>query len=301
MQRHATQQIELLRGSRSIPSCASDGPPAVSRDVGWAGAAEWFCALVTGVVLWTLLEYVLHRIALHRMATIFSPMHGEHHSSPLALIGTPTWLSVLVLHRRRFPSRAAVLSGSASRAPSTIGVMLGYWWYGIVHHVIHHHAHGASMRTSAIFAPGTCGTITRRRAAIWSDHGALGSRVQDRDQLAPESDPFHVSTANPMRADKPIDTDNPTTVPSCRYIPASASSVPPRERGHRAAGWRSGPGGSAGRCRAGAGDCRAAGHRRNGPATGWSAGRPGQARRPGPASPPLHSPRRLSPRLARRR
>ena len=65
------------------------------RGVGWAGAAEWFCALVTGVVLWTLLEYVLHRIALHRMA-YFSPMHGAHHSSPLALIGTPTWLSVLV-------------------------------------------------------------------------------------------------------------------------------------------------------------------------------------------------------------
>jgi sterol desaturase/sphingolipid hydroxylase (fatty acid hydroxylase superfamily) len=22
----------------------------------------------------------------------------------------------------------------------TVGVMLGYWWYGTVHHVIHHHA-----------------------------------------------------------------------------------------------------------------------------------------------------------------
>ena len=26
----------------------------------------------------------------------------------------------------------------------TVGVMLGYWWYGVVHHVIHHWANGSS-------------------------------------------------------------------------------------------------------------------------------------------------------------
>jgi sterol desaturase/sphingolipid hydroxylase (fatty acid hydroxylase superfamily) len=108
------------------------------RGVGWGGAAEWFCALVTGVVLWTLLEYVLHRIALHRMA-YFSPLHGAHHSSPLALIGTPTWLSVLVFTGTVFLPAWPWFEFSVASA-LVIGVMLGYWWYGIVHHVIHHHA-----------------------------------------------------------------------------------------------------------------------------------------------------------------
>ena len=46
----------------------------------------WLGACLLGFVLWTLLEYVLHRIALHRMP-IFSPMHSLHHDAPLAYIG----------------------------------------------------------------------------------------------------------------------------------------------------------------------------------------------------------------------
>ena len=56
---------------------------------------EWLGACVAGLVLWTLLEYALHRIALHWMP-VFSPMHSEHHGEPLALIGTPSWISVSV-------------------------------------------------------------------------------------------------------------------------------------------------------------------------------------------------------------
>jgi sterol desaturase/sphingolipid hydroxylase (fatty acid hydroxylase superfamily) len=26
----------------------------------------------------------------------------------------------------------------------TVGVMFGYWWYGVVHHIIHHHANSPS-------------------------------------------------------------------------------------------------------------------------------------------------------------
>src|SRR5208282_6518865 len=91
----------------------------------WVGFAEWFCTLAAGMLLWTLLEYVIHRIALHG-ATRFAPLHGEHHSSPLALIGTPTWISMLVLGSViGIPAWACC--GFSLASALTIGVMLGYW------------------------------------------------------------------------------------------------------------------------------------------------------------------------------
>ena len=108
----------------------------------WQNCTEWLCVVVAGFVMWTLLEYVLHRSVLHKK-TYFAPMHGEHHAAPLAYIGTPAWVSVFVL------SACFLLPvwwwvGFNIADGLTVGVMLGYWWYGIVHHVIHHHANTSS-------------------------------------------------------------------------------------------------------------------------------------------------------------
>lgn len=103
----------------------------------WSGAREWLMACLAGSILWTLLEYGLHRIALHRMR-LFSPLHAVHHGAPLDYIGTPTWVSISVwLGVVLLPVWA--LAGSKVAGGLTVGIMLGYWWYGIVHHVIHHH------------------------------------------------------------------------------------------------------------------------------------------------------------------
>jgi sterol desaturase/sphingolipid hydroxylase (fatty acid hydroxylase superfamily) len=99
----------------------------------------WFAALLAGVAIWTLIEYVVHRVALHRVG-MFVPMHGLHHSSPLAYVGTPTWLSMTVLC-------GAVLApawwwaGFNVASGLTAGVMGGYLWYGLLHHWIHHRRH----------------------------------------------------------------------------------------------------------------------------------------------------------------
>ena len=124
------------------PIVCSGWAAASVRGLAWVGVAEWFCTLAAGMLLWTLLEYILHRIVLHG-ATRFAPLHAEHHSSPLALIGTPTWISMLVLGGViGIPAWACC--GYSIASALTIGVMLGYWWYGIVHHVIHHGAHERS-------------------------------------------------------------------------------------------------------------------------------------------------------------
>jgi sterol desaturase/sphingolipid hydroxylase (fatty acid hydroxylase superfamily) len=74
---------------------------------------------------------------------VFSPMHATHHAAPLDLIGTPTWISVAVWCGAILLP-AWIWLGFNEANGLTVGVMLGYWWYGIVHHVIHHRAHESS-------------------------------------------------------------------------------------------------------------------------------------------------------------
>jgi sterol desaturase/sphingolipid hydroxylase (fatty acid hydroxylase superfamily) len=116
----------------------------------WLG--EWLLACLCGIAIWTLLEYGLHRVALHFMA-YFSPMHALHHADPLGLIGTPSWISVTVwLGVILLPFSFWLGFNIADGA--TIGIMLGYWWYGIVHHVIHHHAQKSSRHRSSAYFDG---------------------------------------------------------------------------------------------------------------------------------------------------
>jgi sterol desaturase/sphingolipid hydroxylase (fatty acid hydroxylase superfamily) len=98
--------------------------------------ALWSVMVVGGAGLWTFMEYVLHRIALHEMR-YFIPMHALHHRSPLAFVGTPTWFSLLTL-LSVILAPAWWMWGFTAGSGLTAGVMLGYEWYGILHHLIHH-------------------------------------------------------------------------------------------------------------------------------------------------------------------
>jgi|HubBroStandDraft_1064217.scaffolds.fasta_scaffold97768_2 sterol desaturase/sphingolipid hydroxylase (fatty acid hydroxylase superfamily) len=100
------------------------------------GQIKWLAAFIVGIALWTLLEYLLHRFVLHQMPT-FSDMHGVHHDLPRAFVGTPTWVSLSILALAIFvPAWRGISLNVAGGLMA--GVMLGFLWYGIVHHVIHH-------------------------------------------------------------------------------------------------------------------------------------------------------------------
>ncbi len=103
----------------------------------WRAVGVWAALVVAGFVFWTFLEYLLHRVALHYMP-YFSPMHGVHHAAPLSYVGTPTWISFCVWGSFVF-APAWWVGGLPIATSLTFGVMLGYFWYGLVHHVIHHH------------------------------------------------------------------------------------------------------------------------------------------------------------------
>ena len=153
----------------------------------WPGLCEWLCAAVAGFVFWTLVEYLLHRSVLHGH-TYFAPLHGQHHASPLAFIGTPPWISVSVLCATvLFPGKW--LLGFNVADGLTVGVMLGYWWYGVVHHIIHHHSNTSSpsyfndlrawhMRHHYSPKSGNFGVTT----PVW-DH-VFGTAIQVRDKAA---------------------------------------------------------------------------------------------------------------------
>jgi sterol desaturase/sphingolipid hydroxylase (fatty acid hydroxylase superfamily) len=96
------------------------------------------CALVYGggLVGWTLIEYLLHRVLFHH-APILSQIHECHHHSPQDLIGTPAWASILIgLIAVAAPSWAVLGFGLGTAA--TAGLVTGYLWYVFVHYASHH-------------------------------------------------------------------------------------------------------------------------------------------------------------------
>jgi sterol desaturase/sphingolipid hydroxylase (fatty acid hydroxylase superfamily) len=162
---------------------------------------EAVVACAAGVVVWTLLEYIIHRVVLHEVR-YFAMMHEMHHDDPGGFVGTPTWLSLSMI------CSGALLplwweTGFDLASSFTAGLMGGYLWYVTVHHVIHHwriepgtylyrlkHHHGLHHH-----APVACNfgvtnsfwdrlfgtTFAARRPAV----GSLASPVHDSDAVAP--------------------------------------------------------------------------------------------------------------------
>ena len=96
----------------------------------------WLGAAISGAASWTLVEYTLHRFVFHRVPFI-ADLHDAHHASPRAYASTPTWLTLLILGGLFFlPIWRLFTLNIAFGAIS--GLIAGWLWYGLVHHVIHH-------------------------------------------------------------------------------------------------------------------------------------------------------------------
>jgi len=98
------------------------------------GAALLFAL---GVLIWTLLEYLLHRFVLHGFDP-FRRWHQMHHDRPAARICSPTVISasafgLLVL----LPSLALLPTWQG--LPLAAGVLAGLFVYSLAHHALHHH------------------------------------------------------------------------------------------------------------------------------------------------------------------
>ena len=113
--------------------------PVAAAAIAWnllaGGLAPWgwLACLSAGLLLWTLLEYLIHRFAFHG----FAP-HWQHHERPRdrQWIFAPLWLSTgaaLLL----WGLLAAALRSLPHAALVTAGIVAGYLAYEAVHLTIH--------------------------------------------------------------------------------------------------------------------------------------------------------------------
>jgi sterol desaturase/sphingolipid hydroxylase (fatty acid hydroxylase superfamily) len=96
----------------------------------------WALVYGGGLIGWTLIEYLLHRVLFHH-APVLSQIHALHHHSPQELIGTPAWASVL-LGLIAVASPSWVTLGFDLGTAATAGFVTGYLWYVFVHYATHH-------------------------------------------------------------------------------------------------------------------------------------------------------------------
>ncbi|MGB6452140.1 MAG: sterol desaturase family protein [Steroidobacteraceae bacterium] len=147
----------------------------------------WLGAAVAGAASWTLVEYVMHRFVFHRMP-IVTDLHYAHHASPRAYLGTPTWLSLLLLGVLFFlPIWRLFTLNIAFGAIS--GLIMGWVWYGIVHHVIHHRRPrrlAIALKTAShrhlrhhAAAYGNFGVTTSVWDYVFGTHISSGARAKD--------------------------------------------------------------------------------------------------------------------------
>lgn len=98
---------------------------------GWGG----LILAATGLCAWTLLEYLLHRLMLHRVEP-FKSWHLQHHLHPDVPMRTPVMFSLmLILPVAGLP--ILVHSHMALAAAFSGGLLVGNLLQEIVHHRLH--------------------------------------------------------------------------------------------------------------------------------------------------------------------
>jgi sterol desaturase/sphingolipid hydroxylase (fatty acid hydroxylase superfamily) len=135
----------------------------------WTPALEqssiWAFVFIGALALWTLLEYLLHRLVFHHVPFIRA-LHEAHHNDQKGLIGPPTWLTASLFAGGVF-APVLVLSNFTAASAFTSGLMLGYLWYASIHHILHRWRSG----------PGAFGQRLRRRHLLhhhFDEHGNFG-------------------------------------------------------------------------------------------------------------------------------
>jgi hypothetical protein len=87
---------------------------------------------ITGLLSWTLAEFLVHRYVYHLWTSFLTDGHALHHKSPRALIGVPWYLSTIALILF-FELLAVPLR------PSSTGVVMGFSWLGYILYCVAHH------------------------------------------------------------------------------------------------------------------------------------------------------------------
>jgi sterol desaturase/sphingolipid hydroxylase (fatty acid hydroxylase superfamily) len=94
--------------------------------VGWCRSWSFVGLIALGALLFTFVEYWVHRIGLH--VFFYHGDHEMHHKHPDAYVVFPFWYSTSIF----FAFWAAL------PLPVFTGMVLGYCWFLYWHHILHH-------------------------------------------------------------------------------------------------------------------------------------------------------------------
>ena len=95
---------------------------------------RWWLAVLGGAMLWTLVEYLLHRFVYHELAVV-KELHGMHHEHPNDFVGAPIWVSVIGF--ASLLAAFALLWGIEIACGVTTGLVAGYVAYLLMHDAVH--------------------------------------------------------------------------------------------------------------------------------------------------------------------
>lgn len=104
------------------------------RDLAMTAVANSAFSFFCGLFAWTLTEYLVHRYLFHG-APILRGMHAAHHAEPDRFIGSPPGslpLAIVLLANGLLFS----FDGNVSAA-ATAGLLVGYFFYSLVHYMTH--------------------------------------------------------------------------------------------------------------------------------------------------------------------
>ena len=107
---------------------------ALARFARRPAAVEWLLMVMIGAALWTLVEYVMHRVVYHRIP-IFERYHAIHHTDPRAYVGAPPMVRTAAVFLISFVPLVAISPILANAI--SVGMLAGYTVYMIVHHACH--------------------------------------------------------------------------------------------------------------------------------------------------------------------
>lgn len=91
---------------------------------------------LAGFLVWSLLEYVLHRWVLHGRLLAPSREHARHHSHPTDTISTPAM--TITIGALALWAALALLTSRGTAALLLFGTYAGYNYFAFVHHLQHH-------------------------------------------------------------------------------------------------------------------------------------------------------------------
>ena len=109
---------------------------AFSGGASLLSATQWAGTIVSGWLLWTLLEYFLHKWLYHDIGSPIRDGHTIHHDEPQALLGVPWYFTAVVIV-------AAYYGLSYITNPAITGAVMAFTWLGYIgycamHHALHH-------------------------------------------------------------------------------------------------------------------------------------------------------------------